>query len=233
MRRGNASTAIRAAAKAPFIAEAQQLVQSLASMSIPEFIAHTGAVELRIEADAAVRHGWQIGAIEQQLLGMVARAGVQTAFEIGTFDGGTTRALAEAVGSGGTVHTIDLEDAAFDQTQHPREFTSADVGRAFRGSSEEGIAEIVQHRGDTLTFDFTLWRSAIDLVLVDGAHDFEHGLADSRAALTLARPGGWIFWDDFEPYWHGLVNGIVSAVGAQQLTKIERTSLAFIRAPLS
>ena len=81
-----------------------------------------------------------------------------------------------------------------------------------------------------MTFDFAPWHGAIDLVLVDGAHDFEHGVADSRTAMALARPGGWIFWDDFEPYWHGLVKGIVSAVGAQQLTKIERTSLAFTRA---
>ncbi|MGD9703393.1 MAG: class I SAM-dependent methyltransferase [Acidimicrobiia bacterium] len=185
-----------------------------------------------VRSSGGQNHGWQIGALEQALLAEVARSmSAKASFELGTFDGGTTLALAEAIGPGGVVHTIDLPDDRFDQTQAPAAFTSRDVGRAFREAAPTGRAEIVQHRGDTTTYDFTAWRDTMDLVLVDGAHDHAHGVADSNSALLLARRGGWIFWDDFEPYWHGLVHGIVSVVGADRLTKISRTSLAFLRVP--
>ena len=140
-------------------------------------------------------------------------------------------ALAQAAGPSGVVHTIDLPNDRFDLTQSPAAFTSNDIGREFRDGPSRIAREIIQHRGDTTTFDFSPWRATMDLVLVDGAHDHEHGVADSTTALMLARRGGWIFWDDFEPYWHGLVHGIVAVVGADRLTKISRTSLAFLRVP--
>jgi predicted O-methyltransferase YrrM len=204
----------------------------MAVVGLPEFLATVGVPAVTISAASGSRHGWQLGALEQALLPAVA-AGVhaQVVFEIGTFDGGTSLAVAKALPAGATVHTIDLPDDAFDATQGPNDFRSRDVGRAFRDYHDPSSASIVQHRADTKTFDFSPWHRSVDLVLVDGAHDREHGLADSRTALDLVRPGGLVFWDDFEPYWHGLIDGIVTAVGAERLTKIARTSLAYFQAP--
>lgn len=191
-------------------------------------MAELGVERLCIEAEAGPAHGWQIGVVEQALLVAVAvQRKVKLAFELGTFDGGTTLALAQALPTGAEVHTIDLPDEAFAASQSPAAFGAADIGRCFAGLPPEGRARIVQHRGDTLTYDFAPWADSADLVLVDGAHDYPHGLADSHTATLLVRHGGVIFWDDMEAYWHGLVDGIVDAMGVDSITKIARTSLAY------
>ena len=220
----------RSMAKAPMVMRAERQLLALESVTVPELLRMVGSAGLTIPPATTEHHRWQIGAVEQALLAEIARcSGARSAFELGTFDGGTTLALANAIGSDGIVHTIDLPDEAFDRTQSPSAFTSNDIGRAYRQAPDEPRAEIVQHRGDTTVFDFSQWAGAIDLVLVDGAHDRDHGVSDSTTALALVRPGGWVFWDDVEPYWHGLVDGIISTVGADRLTKVARTSLAFAR----
>ena len=222
----------RSMAKAPLVMRAERRLHDLSRVTVPELLRTIGSPGLTIPPATTEHHGWQIGAVEQALLAEVARCtGARSAFELGTFDGGTTLALARAIGPDGIVHTIDLSDEAFERTQSPSAFTSKDIGRAYRQAAGEPLAEIVQHRGDTTAFDFSEWAGSIDLVLVDGAHDHDHGVADSATALALARSGGWIFWDDVDAYWHGLVDGILSTVGPDRLTKIARTSLAFTRIP--
>jgi predicted O-methyltransferase YrrM len=222
--------ALRASAKAPSVLRADHQLSALRATEVPALLSELGAESLCVTADPEHRHGWRIGPIERRLLQTVAeQSGARTAFEIGTFDGTTTVALAQALPADGEVHTIDLPAEDFDATQHPDAFTGADVGRAFRDHDALTTASIVQLRGDSTTFDFSPWSGTIDLVLVDGAHDRVHGRADSRTALDLVAPGGWIFWDDADPYWHGLVDGILDVVPADRLTRIDRTSLLFAR----
>jgi len=38
-----------------------------------------------------------------------------------------------------------------------------------------------------------------DLIFVDGSHEFEHVVADSRLALELLAPGGILVWHDYRP----------------------------------
>jgi hypothetical protein len=63
-------------------------------------------------------------------------------------------------------------------------------------------------------------------VLVDGGHEYENGVADTLAALVLVRPGGIVLWDDFEPYWHGLVNGISDAMRGRRICRLAGTAFA-------
>jgi hypothetical protein len=35
-----------------------------------------------------------------------------------------------------------------------------------------------------------------------------------------------VLWDDFEPYWHGLVNGICDAMAGRRLGRLAGTALA-------
>lgn len=102
------------------------------------------------------------------------------------------------------------------------------MGEKFRDTPE--AERITQLRGDSLTFDFGPWADTVDLVFVDAGHDYTHGLADSHTALRLARPGGWIFWDDFKPHWHGLVRGIAEATAGRDISWVEGTSFAVLRA---
>ena len=185
-----------------------------------------GATELEVRLPLkAERHDWSLGAAEQLILQALIKArGCRTAFEIGTFNGGTTRLIAEALPDDGKVWTIDLPPSAFDETQSPKDFVGSEVGFAHRDSPAAG--KITQLFGNSLTYDFSAYRASADLVLVDAGHEYPNGLADSKSALQLVRPGGLILWDDFAPYWHGLVNGICDAMSGRDLGRLVGTALA-------
>ncbi len=186
-----------------------------------------GVTELEVRLGLrAGRHDWSLGAAEQLVHtdAHQGHAGYRTAFEIGTFNGGTTRLLAETLPDDGKVWTIDLAPSDFDATQAPEGFAGSQVGLAYRDSPAAG--KITQLFGNSLVYDFSAYRRSADLVLVDAGHEYPNGLVDSRSALALVRPGGLILWDDFAPYWHGLVNGICDAMTGRDLRRLAGTALA-------
>ena len=132
--------------------------------------------------------------------------------------------LAEALPEEGRVWTIDLPPTDFDSTQSPDGFRGSQVGLAYRGSP--AAVKITQLFGDSLEFDFAEFERFADIVLVDGGHEYEHGFSDTKTALRLVRQGGLVLWDDFEPYWYGLVGGICDAMGGRSFGRLAGTSLA-------
>jgi predicted O-methyltransferase YrrM len=174
------------------------------------------------------RHGWNVKLHEQVYLwAAVAGLRAKNIFEIGTFDGGSTRCLAEAAPDDAVVTTIDLPVEMFDQ-QDPESFDGTRVGEQYLSSPAR--QKIKQIRADATTFDFSPFNGTMDFVFVDAAHDYPHGLADSRTALKLAKPdGGVIVWHDFEPYWHGLVHAILEATTGHPLRRLAGTSMAVLR----
>jgi len=153
-------------------------------------------------------------------------------FEIGTFDGRTTLALAMNAEADAVVYTLDL----------PRH-ASADLGieraeRAFVDKPQSGArflhtdaaAKIRQLYGDSATFDFT--KHAADFVFVDGSHAYEYVLSDSERALALLRGGaGTIVWHDYGE-WTGVTRALdkLAATDARfaDLRTIEGTTLAIL-----
>jgi predicted O-methyltransferase YrrM len=232
---GRALRSLAAAVRSPrrFAREAARLplrqlaAARIAALPVIELAELTGGVQEAVVRlpPRDTRHVWSLGAAEQLNLQVLLRArGCSTAFEIGTFNGGTTRLLAETLPEDGRVWTIDLPPAAFDATQGPAYVTGADVGAAYRDSP--AAHKITQLLGDTLTYDFAPFAQCADLVLVDAGHEYENGFADTRTALQLVRPGGLVLWDDFEPYWHGLVHGICDAMAGRCFGRLAGTSLA-------
>ena len=128
-------------------------------------------------------------------------------FEIGTYQGRTTRLLATNA-PGGTVHTLDLSPddmlagGCFEQ---PNEDL---IGKAFR-TSPSLPARIIQHFGDSRVFDFSPFFGKMDLVFVDASHAYEAVLSDSLQAFKLISDSGIIVWDDYDPI-HGL--GVMRAL---------------------
>ena len=125
--------------------------------------------------------------------------GARQVFEIGTYNGATAWCLARNL-EAPEVHTLDLP-----LEQKPvLEFGVSDAGNrvAFERTAYEVLplstGRVVQHWGDSATFDFTSWRRSIDLVYVDGAHSHEYVRADSATALDLVSDSGAVVWDD---YW--------------------------------
>jgi predicted O-methyltransferase YrrM len=116
-------------------------------------------------------------------------------FEIGTASGqGTLLMARQALDA--QIDTLDLGTASPSlgvQHDEPPSDSEA-IGDAYRNS--EHSRRIIQHLGDSATFDFAPFAASIDLVFVDGAHTYEYVRSDSLIALELLRPGGVIVWDD-------------------------------------
>jgi predicted O-methyltransferase YrrM len=212
----------RGAARVPLEMQAARLLDALPVVELVD-VAGSGSFPAALEARVD-RHSWSLGAAEQFVLqAIIAGRGVRSAFEIGTFNGGTTRVIAEALPADGRVVTVDLPPAEFDATQHPARFTGGDVGAAY--VSSPAAHKVMQLLGDSLAIDTTSYERQFDLVLVDGGHEHPHGVADTRTALRVVAPGGIVLWDDFTPYWHGLVRGICQEMEGRALSRLAGTSL--------
>ena len=123
----------------------------------------------------------------------------ETIFEIGTFDGRTTLNLA-ANAPDARVHTLDLpagEITGLAVKPGDDKYINKQVsGARFGGTEYE--SRIVQHYGDSATFDFSPFEGTIDLVFVDGAHSYDYVRNDSQIALKLLRRGrGVVLWHDY------------------------------------
>jgi predicted O-methyltransferase YrrM len=214
----------RGFARLPLEQQAATRIAGLPLVEIQDLLPPVQAHEISLPS-AASRHRWSLGTAEQIILQLIIRErACVDVFEIGTFNGGTTRLLAEVLPENGHVWTIDLAEEEFDATQGPNHFSGRDVGAEHRRSPV--AHKVHQLFGNSLTFDFSPFEGRMDLVLVDGGHEYPNGLHDSLTALRLVRPGGIILWDDFDPYWHGLISGICDAMKMHRLGRLSGRSFA-------
>jgi len=133
------------------------------------------------------------------LTSIAAAVGVETAFEIGSYNGLTALTLALNLPSA-TVHTLDLGPT--DQPALPlfRDDPLHIVERRSRlYDGSEAANRNVQHLGASATFDFSPYYGRCELVYVDGAHSFEYVQSDSERAFRLVSADGVVVWDD---YWY-------------------------------
>lgn len=215
-------TSVKSMARRPLERQAQELIDGARAVDASELTGGTSFIARLM--DPSSRHAWSLHAPDQLVLqALVSARGVRTAFEIGTFNGGTTRVIAEALPDDGQMWTLDLPPADFDRTQSPENFGGHSVGREYRDSPAAG--RITQFLEDSVAFDPAPFEGRCDLVLVDGAHDHEHGVADTLTAFRLVAPGGIVIWDDFTSYWHGLVRGIFEAAGHRTPRRLAGSNL--------
>jgi hypothetical protein len=155
-----------------------------------------------------------------------------TIFEIGTYRGRTTRLLAQCSPSA-TVHTLDLPPENMVEGGCFQRLDPGLIGARF-AKDRAMLQRIVQHYGDSRTFDFSPFRRSVDVVFVDASHAYEAVLSDSARAFEILRKGGTILWDDYHPI-HG--PGVMRALGEilqeRPIVWIKGTRLACYRAPSS
>lgn len=113
----------------------------------------------------------------------------EVVIEVGTLFAGTTELLATGLveNGRGTIHTTDPY--------------GADRCPGIIGAWPPALQSVTRFHSLN-SMDFFLWlenqRIALDLVLVDGNHDFEFALFDLQMAARLIRPGGVIVMDNAE-----------------------------------
>jgi predicted O-methyltransferase YrrM len=135
----------------------------------------------------------------------------QSVFEIGTYRGGSTLIMAMHSAASTTIHTLDLpaHDSAI---QYPLDIGPIAgkpfiVGERYRGT--EFASRIHQLYEDSAKFDFTPYYGTVDLVLVDGNHEYGNVKMDSEHAFKMLRPGGVIVWDDYHiSYGPGVIRAL-------------------------
>jgi predicted O-methyltransferase YrrM len=162
----------------------------------------------------------------------LARAlGVRTAFEIGTFKGVTTWAIARNVDAQAVVHTLDLP---YDQAAS---LELSELDQANRRRAPDRLFEMVpveapieQHWGDSADFDFSPFRDRCDLVYVDGAHTRAYVENDTRRALEILSPRGAVVWDDYWRQEPG-VRDVLESLDVRPLYRVPRTRLVFHLTP--
>ena len=179
---------------------------------------------------------WNIDPLEQYCIAAIARARrPPTIFEIGTFDGSTTLLLAKVLPEA-RIWTLDLPPDSYvpparpdrdprDSDTTPR---SDQVGARFRGEPEE--KRITQLLGDSRTFAFDEYVGRMDMVIVDGSHDYDCVRADTENALRLTTPNATIIWDDYSIRWPGVVRAVDEVAERDRLTilRLAPTDLAVL-----
>ena len=220
---------LRSCAPHPYRFIAEREVEATTAVAFSEFFGMTEPVQVSLDPAMTDRQYYNTRLDEEILIGIaVVQTQARSLFEIGTFNGETTRRMAEAAGPEGHVYTLDLTPETIDSFKSDW-FKGSMIGEKFRDSPV--ASRITQLYVKANTFDFGPYYGKMDLVFVDADHEYASVLADSLAALRLVRPGGVILWHDFLSAWPGTVHAIKEATHGKSLVRISGTNLAALRMP--
>ncbi len=153
-------------------------------------------------------------------------------FEIGTYDGRSSLALAGALGPDGEIVTLNLppdyvaRKTSGDVTVDEGLSAAVESGCRWRGMEE--ASRIRQVFGNSLEFDFSPY-APCQLVFVDGGHSEDVAGCDTQNALKIIdRENGIVLWHDATRYG---VRPMLERLRARghRIYLIAGTSLAILR----
>lgn len=119
------------------------------------------------------------------------------------------------------------------------EIVSIDVQRHVP-QYEHGGARVTKLVVPSREFDDGPYRGRADFVFVDGSHEYQDVLSDSRKALDMVRPGGVVLWHDYHSTQAGVTQALHEVYESDRrfhgLTRILRdsgadSSLVYFKAP--
>lgn len=180
-----------------------------------------------------------ISDVETWILGNLAKTAALI-FEFGTATGKTTYLLARNAPADARVVTLTLARTA----PHLYREESTDDPAAKRAALQESLSEftyagteaaakITQLFGDSKAFDESPYRERCDLVFVDASHARSYVESDSKKALAMVRPGGFVLWHDYAGPRHarGVYEALNAIARALPLRRIAGTMLVAYRRP--
>jgi Methyltransferase domain len=169
------------------------------------------------------------------ILSLAKNQNPRAALEFGTYFGSTTANLAMNLPDA-RIHTIDLpEDAsaasALIEGQPVNDLhliKGRQLGKSFRDTPFE--QQIVQHQGDTATYDYSVIQDPVTFFLIDGSHTYEYAKSDTLRSFALARGECTFAWHDCDQYTPGVLQWLLEMIGAGlPVFRIENTSLACMK----
>jgi predicted O-methyltransferase YrrM len=209
---------------------------TLPERALDQLLGDGDGVDVRVpRAAVGAADAWTMPLAELAALGAIcARARPRRIFEIGTYTGLSTLAMALNVPAGVEIFTLDLPPA--DRAAHAHGlgrggFPDFEVGGRLRGVAVG--ARVHQLFGDARTFDPEPFRASIDLVLIDADHTYEFVRADTEHALVMLRPGGVIVWDDYvwtarAPECAGVTRCVNELAATRAVHRVAGTRLAIL-----
>jgi predicted O-methyltransferase YrrM len=159
-------------------------------------------------------------------------------FEFGTATGKTTYLLARNAPEDAEIVTLTLHEKEAYRAE------AEDAPEAKRAALDESLAAFVyrgtgverkirQLLGDSKAFDETPYLGRCDLIFVDGSHARSYVESDSRKALAMLRPGGYVLWHDYAGPRHakGVYDALNALAEALPLRHIKGTMLVVYQKP--
>jgi hypothetical protein len=136
-------------------------------------------------------------------------------FEIGTFRGATTRALARHAPPECTIYTLDLPPEEYGKTslkQHDSDILNVllshdhkpEIGDIYL-KDPNACHRINQLLGSSDLFDYAPYHGQVDLFFIDGAHSYDFIASDTANALKCLSEKGVVVWHDFKGGFRGIL----------------------------
>jgi hypothetical protein len=175
-----------------------------------------GYADLKITIPFVSTH-WETATLfDHAFIGSLAQAlQPRKCVEIGTSLGLVTATIAANSPPDAEVHTID---------QHGDER----IGSFFRRRPER--TKITQHVSLSTQFNFEPFAGSVDLMFIDGSHEFEDVVRDSENAFKALSQRGVVIWHDVTPYFPGVMKALESLPSAGQIYRVQGTSCGFYAA---
>jgi hypothetical protein len=133
--------------------------------------------------------------------------------ELGSFRGRSAVAIASVLPAGGVLHCVDTFEGALlkpGEARPPME----EVVRRNREAFERNIAtfglqdRIRLHAITTTAAAQAIAAESLDLLFIDAGHQYEDVREDLANWYPKLKPGGWLFCDDYESQWPGVIQAV-------------------------
>jgi predicted O-methyltransferase YrrM len=201
------------------------------SCSVDELFPNIDGVRITLEH----LHGGGIHSAVDELayLALITKAvSPSNIFEIGTFRGRSALNFALNSPDSCRVYTLDLDPSCTSVASSAscladqKLVAARDPGVDYRG--KDVSRKIVQLLGDSRCFDFSSYFGRMDIVFVDGAHDYESVLSDTQNALRMVTVGGCILWHDFANYgdYNDVTRAVLDSMTAERVVQVANTEIA-------
>lgn len=150
-------------------------------------------------------------------------------FEFGTCRG--TTALNLAMNTKAQIHTLDLACPITGQHPSDQRYTSLHLSNRMDFEGTEYRERIVVLQGDSRKFNYFPFLNKMDMVFVDGGHDYQTVKNDTEAAFELVqgKDAACIAWHDYREPLHSGIAYLLDSMAdcGTDLFRVEDTVLCF------
>lgn len=162
-------------------------------------------------------------------------------FEFGTASGKTTALFALNSSQDSKIYSITLDPESIDSykfladKKESRSIVNAkkeSVYKKFIFSDMSIKNKIEVFFQDSLSFNESIYKNSIDLIFIDGGHNYSCVKSDSEKSFNMIKKSGYIFWHDYVPTKKsvkGVFNYINELSEYKKIFHIKNTSLCYYK----